>query len=83
VFLILKRLQLQEGGVPTKRDFKELGAEMKEFYTHALLCEYDTLFIAEAPNDETIAKAAMSVASLGNATRKHCERLRRRNFARS
>jgi len=44
--------------------FNELGAKVKEFY--ALLGEYDTVFIAEAPNDETIAKAAMSVASLRN-----------------
>jgi uncharacterized protein with GYD domain len=44
--------------------FKELGANVKEFY--ALLGAYDTVFIADAPNDETIAKAAMAVASLGN-----------------
>ena len=47
-----------------KNVFKELGANVKEFY--ALLGAYDTVFIAEAPNDETIAKAAMAVASLGN-----------------
>jgi uncharacterized protein with GYD domain len=44
--------------------FEELGAKVKEFY--ALLGQYDTVFIAEAPNDETIAKAAVAVASLGN-----------------
>lgn len=47
-----------------KGAFKELGANVKEFY--ALLGAYDTVFIAEAPNDETIAKAAMAVAALGN-----------------
>lgn len=54
-----------------KGAFKELGAEVKEFY--ALLGEYDTVFIAEAPNDETIARAAMAVAMLGNV---HTEILR-------
>lgn len=44
--------------------FKELGANVKQFY--ALLGAYDTMFVAEAPNDETIAKAAIAVASLGN-----------------
>lgn len=47
-----------------KGTFEELGAKVKDFY--ALLGQYDTVFIAEAPNDETIAKAAMAVASLGN-----------------
>lgn len=47
-----------------KSTFEELGAKVREFY--ALLGQYDTVFIAEAPNDETIAKAAMAVASLGN-----------------
>ena len=51
--------------------FKELGANVKEFY--ALLGAYDTVFIAEAPNEETIAKAALAVSSLGNV---HTEILR-------
>jgi uncharacterized protein with GYD domain len=44
--------------------FNELGANVKVFF--ALLGEYDTVFIAEAPNDETIARAALAVASRGN-----------------
>jgi len=40
-----------------------MGAHVKEFYT--LLGRYDTAFIAEAPNDETLMKAIATVASRG------------------
>jgi len=29
---------------------------------------YDTVFIVEAPDDETVAKAVMALASLGNVS---------------
>ena len=29
-------------------------------------CQYDTMIILEAPDDETVAKAALSISSLGN-----------------
>jgi uncharacterized protein with GYD domain len=48
-----------------KRLFKEQGATVKEFYG-VLGAEFDTMFIAEAPGDEVIAKAALAVGSLGN-----------------
>lgn len=54
-----------------KDAFKKMGANVKQFY--ALLGPYDTVFIAEAPNDETIARAALAVSSLGNV---HTEILR-------
>ncbi|HUV03861.1 MAG TPA: GYD domain-containing protein [Armatimonadota bacterium] len=47
-----------------KDAFREAGAEIKEFY--ALLGRYDTMFIAEAPDDETIAGLALAIASKGN-----------------
>jgi len=47
-----------------KRSFETLGAKVKEFYS--VMGRYDTLFIVEAPNDETIAKATLSLGSLGN-----------------
>lgn len=48
-----------------RRTFQQQGAKVKEFYA-VLGAEFDTVFIAEAPDAETIAKAALMVASLGN-----------------
>src|SRR5262245_4378259 len=48
-----------------KKTFKAVGAEVKAFY--ALLGQYDTMIIAEAPNDETIAKLDLALCALGNA----------------
>lgn len=41
-----------------------MGAEVKVFYS--VMGRYDTVFIVEAPDDETVAKAALKVGSLGN-----------------
>ena len=48
-----------------KKIFSRYGAKIKDFY--ALLGQYDTLFVVEAPNDETVAKLALYVAEQGNA----------------
>ncbi len=47
-----------------KKSFRELGATVEAFY--ALMGAYDTVFIVEAPDDETAARAALATASLGN-----------------
>ena len=47
-----------------KKIFNKHGAKIKDFY--ALLGQYDTLFIVEAPNDETVAKLSLYVAEQGN-----------------
>ena len=47
-----------------KKTFNQYGAKIKDFY--ALLGQYDSLFIVEAPNDETVAKLALYVAEQGN-----------------
>ena len=47
-----------------KKAFKSLGAELKEFYL--VTGAYDAVIIAEAPNDEAIAKLALSTGALGN-----------------
>jgi len=47
-----------------KKTFNRHGAKIKDFY--ALLGQYDSLFIVEAPNDETVAKLALHVAEQGN-----------------
>ena len=43
---------------------RNMGGEMKGFY--ALVGQYDTIVIVEAPNDEAMAKMALSVGSVGN-----------------
>ena len=53
---------------PARRDrskeaFKAVGAEVKEVYL--VLGQYDIVVVAEAPDDETIAKAALSIGSVG------------------
>jgi uncharacterized protein with GYD domain len=47
-----------------KKIFTKHGAKIKEFY--ALLGQYDSIFIVEAPNDETVAKLSLHVAEQGN-----------------
>jgi uncharacterized protein with GYD domain len=47
-----------------KEAFRALGGEVKEFYM--VLGQYDTVFIVEAPDDETAARLALSLSSLGN-----------------
>jgi uncharacterized protein with GYD domain len=49
-----------------KELFKSLGAQVKSFYM--VMGRYDTVFIVEAPDDETVAKAVMALASLGNVS---------------
>jgi uncharacterized protein with GYD domain len=47
-----------------KRTFQALGAEVKAFYS--LMGRYDTMFLVEAPDDATIARAALALGALGN-----------------
>ena len=54
-----------------RQTFRALGAEVKAFYS--VLGRYDTVFIVEAPDDETVARAVLSVGSLGNV---HSETIR-------
>ena len=49
-----------------KTSFRDLGAQLKEFYL--VTGRYDIIVVAEAPNDETIAKCALDLASKGNVT---------------
>lgn len=48
----------------TRKLFEQNGAKVKSLY--ALLGQYDTLCIAEAPDDETIAKISLQLSSQGN-----------------
>lgn len=47
-----------------KKAFRAAGAELKTFYLAT--GQYDAVAISEAPNDETIVKAAIITASKGS-----------------
>ena len=47
-----------------KKAFKGMGAELKEFYL--VMGQYDIILVSEAPNDEAVAKIALTLGSLGN-----------------
>jgi len=44
--------------------FRQAGAEIKEFYL--TMGRYDTVCVVEAPDTETMARAALALGSLGN-----------------
>ncbi len=46
-----------------KQVFESMGAKVKDFYL--VTGEYDAIMIAEAPDDETVAKLALTVGSTG------------------
>jgi uncharacterized protein with GYD domain len=47
-----------------KKTFQAMGAKVKEFYS--VMGRYDTIFIVEAPDGETVTRATLSLGSLGN-----------------
>ncbi|UCD91218.1 MAG: GYD domain-containing protein [Desulfobacterales bacterium] len=47
-----------------KKAFRGMGAELKEFYL--VMGQYDIILVSEAPNDEAVAKIALTLGSLGN-----------------
>ncbi len=47
-----------------KKTFASMGANLKEWYL--LFGQYDAMVIAEAPDDETVAKLLLGIGSLGN-----------------
>jgi uncharacterized protein with GYD domain len=47
-----------------KKTFESYGGKIKSF--HVVLGRYDGVCIVEAPDDETIAKISLQIASLGN-----------------
>ena len=46
-----------------KELFKAMGAELKEFYL--VTGQYDMVVVSEAPDDETVAKISLAIASRG------------------
>ena len=47
-----------------KKVFRQSGGKVKDFYL--MMGEYDSVFIAEAPDDETIARIALLIEAQGN-----------------
>ena len=47
-----------------KKDFQAVGAQVKGVYL--VMGQYDTVLLAEAPNDETIAKLVLAIGAKGN-----------------
>ncbi len=47
-----------------KKMFRAAGAELKAFYL--VTGRYDMVVISEAPNDETIARLALTTGAMGN-----------------
>ena len=47
-----------------KQRFKDAGAEMKAFYL--VLGQYDAVVIYDAPNDEVVAKLALTTGMMGS-----------------
>ena len=46
-----------------KKGFEAMGAKVLAFYL--VMGQYDAVLVAEAPDDETVAKLALSTGSLG------------------
>jgi uncharacterized protein with GYD domain len=47
-----------------RKAYQAVGAKLKEIYS--VLGQYDFVVIAEAPDDATVAKVALSLGALGN-----------------
>jgi uncharacterized protein with GYD domain len=45
---------------------KKMGGKVKDFYAPMGMAGYDTIFIVEAPDDETVARAVLEISSKGN-----------------
>src|SRR5262245_23038058 len=51
-----------------RKAFQAAGATLKEFYL--VMGEYDIVVVSDAPNDETVAKVSLALASKGNVRTK-------------
>ena len=47
-----------------KQVYRAAGAEVKAFYL--VMGRYDAVVISEAPNDETVARLALTTGAMGN-----------------
>jgi uncharacterized protein with GYD domain len=49
-----------------RQDFEKHGAKVKDFYALMGHPNYDTLFIVDAPNDETVSQLVLKIEAAGN-----------------
>lgn len=49
-----------------KQVVRSMGGEVKAFYAVMGMGQYDTMFIIDARDDETVAKIALAIGSQGN-----------------
>ena len=47
-----------------RKTYEQMGARVKDFY--CVMGQYDAVLIAEAPDDETMAKIQLALGSRGN-----------------
>jgi len=47
-----------------RKAFREMGVEIKQ--VHMTMGRYDLIMLLEAPSDDVVAKALLSLAALGN-----------------
>jgi uncharacterized protein with GYD domain len=47
-----------------KKAYESMGAKLRDFYL--VMGRYDIVLVSEGPDDETMAKAALAIGSLGN-----------------
>jgi uncharacterized protein with GYD domain len=48
----------------TKKAYQAAGGELKQFFL--AMGKYDIVIVSEAPDDETVARIALSLGALGN-----------------
>lgn len=61
----IERIKESPGRLDAARKaYEAMGAKVKEFYLVA--GRYDAVVVAEAPNDETVAKLALALGAKGN-----------------
>ena len=47
-----------------KKTYEQMGAKVKDFF--CVMGRYDAVLVAEAPDDETMARIQLGLGSLGN-----------------
>jgi len=59
-----------------RKAFEAAGVKLKEFYM--VMGHYDMVIVTEAPDDVTLARAILALASKGNIQTENAPRLQRR-----
>ena len=54
-----------------KKTFEGMGAKVEDFYLVMGMDRYDTMFIVEAPDDETVAQASLNHGNCDYVDQEH------------